>query len=475
MKDGIVFRQGRTVRVSDKQKGCENWCFFSVLFPMIATIALIAMPAKLFETETFFQKQQVAFNEVGDQVVDLPDVQPHSLRSLQDGDLVHFSNAYNATVTDANFGITLDHALKLQRDTEYCQWHESSSDSCDTCTSQGSNGETESHDCNCVRTYSYVKMWSRHRIISFGFDQPANHHNPQRDPYPSSDFISDDTTSGDLQLSREIIGNLRARLDPVTFSHNGKPIEPGMLKKFWNWMFGEPSTRFESTQNLHRFARSRASEQDHFVFTNTYEGWFFSAYEEETWMRVLRGFGQFVEGSALDWQIGDLYDMWNGCTPGDIRVRYSVADPEIISVVAGVSSKNKLGPYVATTNGFSIGLAHAGELSSDAMFAAESAMAWRSCKFARFGNVLSGAAAIYLLVHFSVWAPKDALSICGAIVGTSLVTMAAVWASVYGLSDWNGSHSDIWTVVAVVTGLVVVGISFFDGRAVGTSSKQKAA
>jgi hypothetical protein len=86
-------------------------------------------------------------------------------------------------------------------------------------------------------------------------------------------------------------------------------------------------------------------------------------------MRLFKGFGQWMEGSMMDWQIGDLYDMvvrerfrcypletvysplscsdnlgvnveshrganWkrlgqNGCTAGDVRVQYTIGEASV--------------------------------------------------------------------------------------------------------------------------------------------------
>ncbi len=62
-------------------------------------------------------------------------------------------------------------------------------------------------DCNCVRTYHYIKGWHTHRINSLLFDQPGAHHNPQRDPYPATDFYSTDAKIGSTAIDPELINN----------------------------------------------------------------------------------------------------------------------------------------------------------------------------------------------------------------------------------------------------------------------------
>jgi hypothetical protein len=106
---------------------------------------------------------------------------------------------------------------------------------------------------------------------------------------------------------------VRAPSRGLAYSYNSKPIPPGFLENAFAFVFGErPQPRFEDVRKLRNFELSDAHVHHNFVYTNTREGWFFSPHTEETWFRVLRGFGQFLEGSAMDWQIGDLYDMYNG-------------------------------------------------------------------------------------------------------------------------------------------------------------------
>mmetsp|Transcript_9172 Transcript_9172/g.13879 ORF Transcript_9172/g.13879 Transcript_9172/m.13879 type:complete len:219 (+) Transcript_9172:278-934(+) len=46
--------------------------------------------------------------------------------------------------------------------------------------------------------------------------------------------------------------------------------------------------------------------------------------------RMFKVFGEYLEGSLFDWQLGDIFPS---CTPGDIRIRYSVQDPDVVSVL----------------------------------------------------------------------------------------------------------------------------------------------
>jgi len=470
MKDGVVIRQGRTVATGDGGGNVTcNWCFTMILLPFIAVATMVGCVGHLYKSESFFHDQQVAFAEVRDKVVELPWVSPtttHALKSANK-EIVHFMGPYSANVSDLDFGLSFDHALKLHRYTEYCQWAESQEESCERCTRKDNNGNEEQYDCNCARTYYYMKRWVPSRIFSMGFDQPANHHNPQRDPFPSADIFSHDAKVDPVLLTYPLLRNLRAKQRPVTYSTGGKAFEPGMLTRFWRWLTGKPEMRFEDKKQLESLESSVAFTRDHFVFTNTWEGWFFSAYEEEHWLRIARGFGQFLEGSLLDWQIGDFYDMYNGCTAGDIRSRFYLSDPEEVSVIgelvagsAGAADAFKLWPHQASNN-FDIGIIHGGSYSPHALFSMQTHIAHNQAFWSRFFNLFAGAGAVYMLIHFGLWSPVAGSyrRRIGASIGIGVTLMALTWAVVYGFSDWSGRDSALWTVANGIGGIALMCVS----------------
>ena len=112
------------------------------------------------------------------------------------------------TVHDVVLGLCLRGPQAKKRVTEYCQWAEIQHQRCETCTRSvsGKDGSsrTESYRCNCVTSYQYIKQkWRSYRIQSAFFNQPFNHNNPQRDPFPSMEFASNDASiiaDGDEKL-----------------------------------------------------------------------------------------------------------------------------------------------------------------------------------------------------------------------------------------------------------------------------------
>jgi len=237
--------------------------------------------------------------------------------------------------------------------------------------------------------------------------------------------------------------------------------------------------RQRDLSRLDIFNHSDAFARHHFVFTNTWEGWFFSAFEAQSWGRIVRGIGQLFEGSLFDWQIGDVYDVLNGCTAGDLRSRYYIADPEEISVIAEIKEGDRIAsftavPYRGTSNHFSIGILSAGQHSPEDLFALESAIAHRACKLARCVNLLGGAAAVHLIMHFGQWRPCQIVApAVGAAIGISLTLMSLVWAAVYGLSDFRGSDSDLWTILAGLAGVALVGVSLRYDAIFGVKTEPK--
>ena len=283
---------------------------------------------------------------------------------LKQGDIVHGSSQkIRSKVTDPSLGITIDHALTLERNTEFCQWQEFQSESCQTCSrdihtkdgSGRSHTETEHYECDCVVQYDYYKTWRSYLINSLLFDQPAAHHNPQRNPLPSSYLVSNDalmeftSTHTDADHHRHHADadvdsrsmSVKARISPAMLARrvNGasartvKWVRNGIppIPSFWNRWIPDRS-RYEDVRNLdntYGYDRMSMSNTDE-RFAYVGDGFFFSPHEPSKMERMFKVFGEYLEGSLFDWQLGDIFPS---CTPGDIRIRYSVQDPDVVSVL----------------------------------------------------------------------------------------------------------------------------------------------
>ena len=171
-------------------------------------------------------------------------------------------------------------------------------------------------------------------------------------------------------------------------------------------------------------------------------GWV--AHSPDVFSQLLRGFGQWYEGSLMDWQIGDLYDMANGCTAGDIRVNYKIADPESLSVIGQMSAdgaERVIVPFRAS-NGFQVRIAHAGLHEVDDMFENETAEAHYLCYWARLGALVAGGLATFLLTRVELGQPivkRRGLQLPLTVsAGLGLLLVGAVWAAVYGAGMETG-------------------------------------
>jgi hypothetical protein len=241
------------------------------------------------------------------------------------------------------------------------------------------------------------------------------------------------------------------------FTHTGAPQEFPLT--FWQQIWGraELKPRWEDiSTHFSRFVRSRAhTGTDKFVYTNTRLGWFFSAYEESASLRILRGFGQFLEGSLFDWQIGDLFVS---CTAGDVRVRFLAPQAsETISVVGEVKrSGSTVGTHRAS-NGFEVGLLHYGVETADQMFTFESQEAHTECLSARALMFFCGLGISLVLQFFEMIKPKSGFwnNVLEA-EGFALIATSIIWACTHGLNDWSGGDTDLWTASTGVLGVVLV-------------------
>eukprot|EP00931_Biecheleriopsis_adriatica_P058996 TRINITY_DN35229_c0_g1_i1.p1 TRINITY_DN35229_c0_g1~~TRINITY_DN35229_c0_g1_i1.p1 ORF type:complete len:187 (+),score=36.60 TRINITY_DN35229_c0_g1_i1:507-1067(+) len=158
---------------------------------------------------------------------------------------------------------------------------------------------------------------------------------------------------------------------------------------------------------------------------------------------MFKYFMQYMEGSLLDWQLGDLMPS---CTAGDLRVSYSVQDPSEISVIgegvavrarrqwygAFLRSKSdvtnyKVGMY-KTAKGHQIGMVHAGFKSAKDMMDAEVRRQQLWCLLARLALALP--ALLVQQLRDLDWT---------AAVGLWLFGIAGLWMFLWGLQLINAA------------------------------------
>ncbi|KAI8812342.1 hypothetical protein BJ742DRAFT_793799 [Cladochytrium replicatum] len=255
---------------------------------------------------------------------------------------VAYATADTATpsvlLKDGDFDLSFDGALKIRRNAEYCQWVESYE-------------EKENEDGERYRTYYYYKTWQSYPVNSLFFDQPGAHHNPQYDPFPTSESCAPSavikTAQGDLKydVDQKVLNSLRGWEPVVQYTRND-------------------------------FQRMEESVAGQAGFKPIGNGYFYRPHKASSAETFLKMAAQVLEGSILDYQIGDLF---SACNAGDLRIRYEAIVPtQGLSIIGGFSkyplTSDTHGTLTAhkTSNGFTVALIqHGSRRSPELMFAVE--------------------------------------------------------------------------------------------------------
>eukprot|EP00551_Chaetoceros_affinis_P012149 CAMPEP_0203664674 /NCGR_PEP_ID=MMETSP0090-20130426/2053_1 /ASSEMBLY_ACC=CAM_ASM_001088 /TAXON_ID=426623 /ORGANISM="Chaetoceros affinis, Strain CCMP159" /LENGTH=535 /DNA_ID=CAMNT_0050528007 /DNA_START=54 /DNA_END=1661 /DNA_ORIENTATION=+ len=372
-----AYRRGRRVFTPGErqQNGPCDQCL-SFIFTLLV---VIGPPLLVYITEfnrycTFMSLSDVIDMDItelsgGAHALSQSKAQPNALK---EGSPVHGqTKRYSATTYDPEMDLRIHSSFLLSRKTEYCQWEEIRGQSCEKCTrtaSSSSGGRertttTETYDCNCVTTFDYIKSWKHYRINSILFDQPAAHHNPQRDPMPSKKFLSKDAIvdfgggrrkemNGDAAATAPTSSTVRAHLAPAMLRNGIRNTRQRTIKWVKNGIPPVPPfyarwipdrNRYDDSNDLFHIMKNNKNNSnnrndDNFMYVG--DGYFFSPYKASNTERIFKYFMQYLEGTLLDWQIGDLL-MPISCEAGDIRFRYTVQDPlNSISILGQVSSSS---------------------------------------------------------------------------------------------------------------------------------------
>jgi len=387
-------------------------------------------------TEIQYHDMLVAFREVEDSVVEC-NADMDLTACADQGELVHLSSdRVTGSATDPDFGVSVSSALKLDRKVEYCQWMEHRHEKCKTCHS-GSGKSKRSYRCNCVVTYTYSKGWRSRRHNSLLFNQPAAHYNPQRDPFPAASFTSTNAKIGQAHVLPEIIDNphafFRTSQHRLDWTHGAQrpPRWFDPITKFFGYTPGS-GQRFEAVENLRGTEHSLAAQRENFYYVG-HGGYFFSPHVPDQASLLLQYFGEFLEGSLLNWQIGD---MLPSCTAGDIRVSYSAYDPSEASVVGRATPHPRAEGGLAlglfeTSRGYKLGVLHEGFKEPYEMFDKEAAEGKKKVAGARAllfpcSLLFVKALAVFLGRGFADWKERAL-----AAVGVEGAFVATVWVLVW--------------------------------------------
>lgn len=465
-----TYRQGRTYFLwgANDRGGCAG-----VLAVLFVLTMLLLPPLLLVVSESMRHDTYKALMEVlQDDIVELG-----GSNRIRAGEMVHATSDDITTTpgaSDPELDITIPNALLLKRNTEYCQWQELQTEKCQTCTrgvrAKDGTIHEEEYSCNCIISYSYVKSWRSHRINSALFNQPGAHNNPMRDPLPPAQFVAPTATLHvrknisekeqswwnrifppnrnaiqEITMDQYMIQNTKAPLRRVKWSPRGGPPRPGFFARMLPSWWPKDKSRYEPTATLENTSHSPAAEHHGFVYAG--KGYFYSPYQESTSQALFKYFMEYMEGSLMDWQLGDLV---KSCTAGDVRVFYQVADPSIVSVLGEVKLHKRDSLYLApktTSSGLQVGLVHAGLWSAEQMVHREDSDAWWTAVVFRIVMILWSIAACRLL------GALVGRNVAGANIETRVfevvsmfgVVAGSVWRLVWGTSI----HNTTMTVTAM--------------------------
>jgi hypothetical protein len=387
--------------------------------------------------------------------------------NIHAGDMVH-AVSDDIFVTpgafDPEMAVVIQNALLLKRQTEYCQWQEFQTETCETCTrtirAKDGTVKEEQYACNCFISYSYTKSWRSHRINSALFNQPGAHNNPLRDPLPPATFVAPSATLrvgnkneksanwwsrittqrnaiDEITMDDNMIQSTKSLFRRVKWNPRGSPPKKGWIKEMLPSWFPKDKTRFESTDSLKNTPNSPAALEHGFVYAG--KGYFYSSYQETRSEALFKYFMEYMEGSLMDWQLGDLV---KSCTAVDVRVYYQVADPSVVSVLGEVKYRKphslELMPKTTET-GLAVGLVHAGIWSAEQMISREDSDAWWTAVVFRILTFIWSIPMCRLLGAFFGKRVVDAnteTKIFQAI-STWCILLGFIWRIVWGSSKHN--------------------------------------
>jgi hypothetical protein len=379
-------RVGRTVWFN------STYSSSPILFKIFISLLMIALLYFSYSSEREHNRMTHAFKQ-GKHIV-IPNVSSNSIDESLTGQLIHFSSTSLQPafeLEDSSFSISFPRAVKYQRHTEYCQWREYHTDK-----------EYEDSDGNkhTERTYYYMKEWVSYLVPSLLFDQPAAHHNPLRDPYPALSRSVPSAKVDAFELNKNLIDRMHMS-SKVLFTREDPPV-----------LVGPAFSQHDTNSNFRYIG----------------DGYFYSSYAPSGAETLFKVLGQTLEGTLLDYQLGDLFSQ---CSAGDIRIHFTVVSPREFSVIAKqVDSNGNLDVYTAN-NGYNIGIIHKGFKDAHKMFDDElSSYRWGRVLYSRIGLILLS----FIVVMIVLPQNEDAqVKVVGTLLFSALF-MSVIWLIVWGLS-----------------------------------------
>eukprot|EP01128_Nolandella_sp_AFSM9_P002208 TRINITY_DN12594_c0_g1_i1.p1 TRINITY_DN12594_c0_g1~~TRINITY_DN12594_c0_g1_i1.p1 ORF type:complete len:423 (+),score=73.05 TRINITY_DN12594_c0_g1_i1:91-1359(+) len=298
-------RQGRTVLIRKSGEDSESSETVKLVIGFVLLMLSLGLGYAVFSVEVDWRETTRAYSAVRGDIIS-GGHQPTE-GDLTPGDFVHFtadSNLVAGGAMDTDFDIELPFAWRAKRVTEYCQWIETHSDR------EDDNGDT-------IRTYYYHKGWHSRVFPSILYDQPAHHHNPLRDPLPSTIVEGPGGKAGEIYIDDSLTSQLDSGWEVWYYSE-------GEVRNFWD---------------------SGAFERDDFKPMGN--GYFYSEFKESHASYAARIAGMYLEGSLdIQWT-----ELWESCTPGDIRIHFEYIAPRSLSFIGKYSQKPQRSGQVLPTIG----------------------------------------------------------------------------------------------------------------------------
>jgi len=272
-------RVGRTYVY--QRNSSENKCMVFGILTVLAAVGFLYTAYKSYTSLVHYRDVSASFGRLNYHSGYNSRFDPN-----HNGDVIHVNIPQQQILFERNaydpyFNVEVPGAVTLSRNVEYCQWQQHTHE-----TTHKNNDGTET----VSRTYTYTKYWRPHRINSLFFDQPAAHHNPQRDPVHGGSVDS-------IGIS----------------SQQGYSIAAPYMKQ----LKVAPSIISFRPERLQKFVSSPAATVEKFFYTGN-NGYFLSKYQPSAAETAMKMAFQYVEGTLLDFQLGDLFSV---CDAGDIRVQ----------------------------------------------------------------------------------------------------------------------------------------------------------
>lgn len=176
--------------------------------------------------------------------------------------------------------------------------------------------------------------------------------------------------------------------------------------------------------------------------------------------RLVQLFAQFMEGSLMDWQLGDLLPS---CTAGDVRVSYAAITPSQLSVIGTVDRHGVVGRSRASQRDrVPFGFVHEGAHSSTQMLDTELLDRQWAVSAARLAMVGWSGLAAYLTAQLLGFRWPSVFTFAAAALSSAGVATSMLWAweaqEILAVSDLLSTMTDVKRMATASAALCVLSV-----------------